>query len=167
MLKVELKSWVVLLLGVCLPLGGVHAKALQDFDGKPVSIEQYTGKGKWTIAMIWASDCLVCNKEASHYEQFHQQHKNNDAVMLGISIDGQANKKAAIEFVKEHKLHFPNIIGEPQDVADLFYDATGENWVGTPTFLIYSPAGKLTVQQIGAVPVSVIEEFLQQQTVNK
>jgi len=157
----------VLLLGLLIPFGSLHAKALQEFDGKPVSIEQYTGKGKWTIVMIWASDCLVCNKEASHYEQFHQKHKNNDAMMLGISLDGQANRNDARAFVKEHKLSFPNIIGEPQDVADLFYDATGENWVGTPTFLIYSPTGKLTVQQIGAVPVSVIEEFLQQQAAKK
>ena len=86
--------------------------------------------------------------------------------MLGISLDGLENKKAAQGFVKEHKLSFPNIIGAPQDVADLFYAATGENWVGTPTFLIYSPSGKLTVQQIGAVPISVIEAFLQQQTAN-
>jgi len=153
------------LLCLCLliPVMNLQAGVLQDFAGKPVSIEQYTGKGKWTIVMIWASDCLVCNKEASHYEQFHQKHKGLDAVMLGISMDGKTNKKSALGFVKEHKLTFPNIIGEPQTVADLFYDATGENWVGTPTFLIYSPAGKLTVQQVGAVPVAIIEEFLQQQ----
>lgn len=167
MLKVKNHYWFILLLGLLIPLGSLHAKAMQDFDGNVVSIEQYTGKGKWTIVMIWASDCLVCNKEATHYEQFHQQHKNNDAVMLGISMDGQANKNAARAFIKEHKLTFPNIIGEPQDVADLFYAATGENWVGTPTFLIYSPTGKLTVQQIGAVPVAVIEAFLQKQATNK
>lgn len=167
MLKVNNHYWSILLLGLLIPVGSLHAKALQDFDGKSVSIKHYTGKGKWTIVMLWASDCHICNKEAKHYEQFHQKHKNNDAMMLGISNDGQANKNAARDFVKEHKLTFPNIIGEPQDVADLFYDATGENWVGTPTFLIYSPTGKLTVQQIGAVPVAIIEEFLQKQAIKK
>ena len=44
-----------------------------------------------------------------------------------------------------------------------FYDLTGEHWAGTPSFLIYSPAGRLMVQQIGAVPVSLIEKFIQQQ----
>lgn len=159
--------WSVLLLSLFIPFGNLYAKSLQDFDGKPVSLEQFTGKGKWTIVMIWASYCHICNKEASHYEQFHQNHKNKDAVMLGVSMDGLANKPAALSFVKEHKLTFPNIIGEPQAVADLFYDATGENWVGTPTFLIYSPAGKLTVQEVGAVPVAIIEQFLQQQAANK
>ncbi len=167
MFKIDKMSRLILLLGVLLPLDALQAKPLVDFSGKPTSIEQFTGKGKWTVVMIWASDCLVCNKEAAHYDQFYLKHKDKDAVMLGISIDGQANKKAAEGFIKEHKLHFPNIIGEGQDVADLFYDATGENWVGTPTFLIYSPTGKLTVQQVGAVPVSVIEDFLQQQAVKK
>ena len=167
MFKIDKMSRTMLLLGVLLPLSGLQAKPLLDFSGKPSGIERYTGKGKWTVVMIWASDCLVCNKEASHYDQFYLKHKDRDADMLGISLDGQANKKAAEGFIKEHKLHFPNIIGEPQQVADLFYDATGENWVGTPTFLIYSPTGKLTVQQIGAVPVSMIEDFLQQQAATK
>ena len=161
------KSKLTIFLGLCLAVGAAYAKPMQGLDGKPTSIEQYTGKGKWTVVMIWASDCLICNKEARQYEQFHQQHKDKDAVVLGVSIDGQANKKAALGFIKQHDLHFTNIIGEPQDVADFFYDSTGEQWAGTPTFLIYSPTGKLTVQQIGAVPVTLLEEFLQQQAVKK
>lgn len=167
MSKIFNRGWYVLIIALLIPLQSLSAKPLQDFSGKPVAIEDFTGKGKWTIVMIWASDCLVCNKEAPHYDQFHLKHKDRDAVILGLSMDGQANKQAAKAFVTEHKLHFPNIIGEPQAVADLFYDATGENWVGTPTFLIYSPSGKLRVQQVGAVPVEVIEEFLQQQASKK
>lgn len=167
MTKLLRKSRYILLLGLLIPMQSLLAKPLMDFNGKPVGIEDYTGKGKWTVVMIWASDCHICNKEAPQYNQFHLKHKKHDAVMLGISMDGQTNKQAAADFVKEHKLRFPNIIGEPQAVADMFYDATGENWVGTPTFLVYSPTGKLTVQQIGAVPVPVIEEFLQQQAAKK
>ncbi len=167
MLKPALKSGFSLLLGLCLPLVAVNAKPMQDFNGKPVSIEQFTGQGKWTVVMIWASDCLICNKEARHYDAFHLKHKDKDATVLGVSMDGQANKKAAMGFIKEHNLRFPNIIGEPEDVAVFFYDSTGENWAGTPTFLIYSPEGKLTVQQIGAVPVPILEEFLQQQAAKK
>lgn len=167
MLRFKNIFWPVLLLVLVVSSGMLQAKPLTDFSGKPVTIEQYTGNGRWTIVMIWASDCLVCNKEARHYDRFHLKHRNRDAVVLGISMDGQANKKAAADFIREHELHFTNIIGEAQDVADLFYDATGENWVGTPTFLIYSPAGKLTVQQIGAVPVPLLEEFLSRQAVKK
>jgi peroxiredoxin len=159
------------MVGICLAyylsLGSAYAKPLTDFDGKPSSIEQYTGQGKWTIVMFWASDCLICNKEARHYDAFHLRHKDRDAFVLGVSLDGQANKKAAVKFIKEHDLHFQNIIGEAEDIAVFFYDSTGEQWAGTPTFLIYSPQGKLTVQQIGAVPVPLLEDFLKQQAVKK
>ena len=162
-----LKAALQLLLGICLTysisVANVFAKPMTDFNGKPSGIEQFTGKGKWTVVMFWASDCLICNKEAKHYDAFHERHKDKDAMVLGVSLDGQANKKAAIGFIKDHDLHFPNIIGEAEDIAVFFYDATGEQWAGTPTFLIYSPAGKLTVQQIGAVPVPMLEEFLKQQ----
>lgn len=154
---------MILLLGWMWPLVGVQAGPLIDFDAKPAALESYAGKGKWLVVMIWASDCLICNKEAKEYERFHQQHQNRDATVLGITMDGRANRAAAEAFIKEHKLNFTNLLGEPEDVATMFYDLTGENWAGTPTFLIYSPAGKLTVQQIGAVPVSMIEEFIQKQ----
>lgn len=152
-----------LLLIFCFSVTGAIAKPMLTMDGKETSIESYTGKGKWTIVMFWASDCLICNKEAKHYDEFHAIHKDKDAVVLGVSMDGRANKKAAQGFIKEHGLRFPNIIGEAEDVAVFFYDNTGEQWAGTPTFLIYSPSGKLTVQQVGAVPVPLLEEFLQQQ----
>ena len=166
-----LKPAFKLLSGLCLTLylatGNVYAKPVMDFNDKPSSIEQFTGKGKWTVVMFWASDCLICNKEARHYDAFHLKHKDKDATVLGVSLDGKANKKAAAGFIKEHDLHFPNVIGEAEDIAVFFYDATGEHWAGTPTFLIYSPEGKLIVQQVGAVPVPLIEEFMKQQAAKK
>lgn len=167
MSKGLLKIILAVFLAMSWPFSHVFAKPLQDFNGKSASIEQYTGKGKWTVVMFWASDCLICNKEARHYDAFHKKHKDSDATVLGVSLDGQANKKAALGFIKEHELHFPNLIGEAEDIAVFFYDSTGEHWTGTPTFLIYSPTGKLTVQQVGAVPVPILEEFLKQQAAAK
>lgn len=167
MTKLTLSIMVAIWLIISLPVSTVMAKPLAGFDGKPASIEQYTGKGKWTVVMFWASDCLICNKEARHYDAFHAKHKAKDAIVLGVSLDGQVGKKAARAFIKEHDLHFPNLIGEAEDIAVFFYDSTGEHWAGTPTILIYSPAGKLTVQQAGAVPVPMLEEFLRQQAKKK
>lgn len=168
MLKALFKTIpVTVLLVTSLPWANVVAAPLADFNGKPAKIEQYTGKGKWTIVMFWASDCLICNKEARDYDAFHMKHKDRDAVMLGVSLDGKANKKAAQGFIKEHDLHFPNLIGEAEDIAVFYHDSTGEHWAGTPTLLFYSPEGKLTVYQAGAVPVPLLEEFLKQQAAKK
>lgn len=137
------------------------AAPLQDFSGKPQSIENFAGQDKWLVVMIWASDCHVCNVEAEQYIQFHEQHKSKNAHVLGISIDGQTKKVDAEAFIKRHHTTFPNLIGEPFEVAQWFVDLTGADWVGTPTFLIYNPKGELVIQQAGAVPVNLIEDFIQ------
>ena len=140
------------------------ATVLQDFDGRPRSLQEFTGQGKWTVVMIWAHDCHVCNEEVESYEDFHRRHQGTDATVLGISMDGQERKKQARAFIRRHRLTFPNLIGEPEAVAGLFTELTGVQWVGTPTFLIYSPAGQLVAQQIGAVPVQMVEEFIREQS---
>ena len=139
------------------------ASALYELNGKPSSIEKYTGKGKWLVVMFWSSDCHICNKEAHQYVDFHFAHSDEDASVLGISLDGLKNKVLANGFIKKHKVNFPNLIGEPEAVADMFTQLTGVLWAGTPTFLIYSPKGELVVQQIGAVPTELIENFISSQ----
>lgn len=139
------------------------ASALYDLSGKPASIDEFSGHGKWLVVMFWASDCHVCNKEAHQYNDFHFVHSDNDATVLGVSLDGTANKALAEGFIKKHKLNFPNLIGEPEDVADMFTELTGVLWRGTPTFLIYSPKGQLMIQQIGAVPAEMIEAYMESQ----
>ena len=157
--------FTLLLSLLLLPVMAVQAATLNDFNGKPHSLDEYTGKGKWLVVMIWASDCHVCNKEAHSYVDFHFVHADEDAQVLGISADGQARKKQAQAFIERHKVNFPNLIGEPEQVASLFTELTGAPWFGTPTFLIYGPDGELKAQQVGAVPTEMIEDFMQRSAV--
>lgn len=135
-------------------------KGFEDFTGKPQTLESYTGKGKWLVVMMWASDCHVCNHEAHQYVDFHMIHSDNDATVLGISLDGDSRKKEAEEFIKKHSVDFPNLIAEPQHVSKMYQELTGEFFAGTPTFLIYSPEGELKAAQAGAVPTTLIEDFI-------
>lgn len=149
-----------LLLACLIPGLAVGETPLKDFEGEPRTIEEFTGEGKWTVVKIWASDCHVCNREAHNYVDFHFVHSDQDARMLGISIDGWAGKTDAEAFIQRHKINFPNLIGNADAVADWFVQQTGARWAGTPTFLIYGPEGELKAQQIGAVPVELIEDFI-------
>ncbi len=157
-------SWLALSVVLFTAGGNVMADPLQDFSGKPQNVKDFTAQGKWLVVMLWASDCHVCNVEARHYEQFYEQYKNKNASLLGISLDGQAKKVEAEKFIQRHAVTFPNLIGEPQAVAQWFVDLTGADWVGTPTFLIYNPKGELVIQQVGAVPVNMIEDFIRKQS---
>ena len=134
--------------------------ALTDFDGQPRSITDYTGDGRWLVVMIWAHDCHVCNQEAENYAQFHVEREDTDARVLGVSMDGEANKAAARGFIERHDLPFPNLIGELPIVAMQFQALTGESFRGTPSLLLYGPDGKLRAAQAGAVPVSSIDAYI-------
>lgn len=151
--------WVMLALA--LMVGPVSAASfLKGFDGTIHTLDEYTGQGKWAVVMIWASDCHACNAEAKEYVKFHKAHKDKDAFMLGISMDGREKKDEAVKFIDRHGVSFENLIEEPENVARMYTDLTGRPWVGTPTFLLFSPGGELKAAQVGAVPTNIIESFI-------
>jgi peroxiredoxin len=159
-------SWMaVILLASLVSAGSAWAAAeLKDFNGKQSSIADYAGKGKWLVVMLWASDCMVCNQEIGNYTAFQTKHAGKDAVMLGVSIDGDEKMKDARDFMSRHKVNFPSLIGEPQQVASLYQELTGTEWRGTPTFMVYNPKGELIGAQTGAVPTEVIESFIDRES---
>lgn len=162
-MKLKVGTCLLLTLLVAGPLPATSYSAEPPFwdrKGQAGTIEQYTGKGKWLVVMIWASDCHVCDQEAQSYLEFHKRHRNSDASVLGISMDGKEKQKAALAFMDRHQLTFPNLIGEPETVAQMYMERTGMRWIGTPTFLVYAPDGKLLAQQAGAAPASLIEDFI-------
>ncbi|WP_455210067.1 TlpA family protein disulfide reductase, partial [Kaarinaea lacus] len=89
--------------------------------------------------------------------------------ILGVSLDGDEKKADAQNFLSRHKVNFPSLIGEPEVVAGLYQNLTGSEWVGTPTFLVYTPKGELIGAQVGAIPPATIESFIvrESQAANK
>jgi thiol-disulfide isomerase/thioredoxin len=142
---------------VCANPAALEAR---DFQGNPHSVDAYLGQGKWVVLMIWASDCHICNEETPALNAFHEAHKNIDAIVLGLTLDGQARKAQAQAFVDKHTVSFDNLIAEPPSVMAFYTRRTARRWVGTPTFLVYAPDGKLAAQQVGAVEPQVITTFM-------
>jgi len=131
---------------------------LQDFDGNKVSVSKYIGHGKWTLVMIWAHDCPVCNQEAQNISFFHEDHKKRDATVLGVSIDGKAGVALARGFVDRHLIDFPNLIADLGD--DDLQAFGGGDLVGTPTFYLYSPQGELKGKSIGPISIPALEDLI-------
>lgn len=131
---------------------------LSDLSGNPHSLGQYIGQGQWTVVVIWAEDCEICNAEINTFDFFHEEHSQKDARVLGVSIDGKDKIKLARDFVKRHDLSFPNLIIEPEMSEIVKFG--GGNFVGTPTIYIYTPGGEIVAAQAGAVPMHIIEDFI-------
>ncbi len=159
---------IKLLIGFMLLISAavVHASSLTDMDGNPASIADYSGKGKWLVVMFWASDCHICNKEAHQYVDLQERNNDNGNIqILGITTDGLENKDASLAYINEHKLNFPNLTGTLEAISGIYYDQIGEHLMGTPTFLIYNPEGKIRAAQGGAVPATSIENFIENNSI--
>lgn len=130
--------------------------------GQPESIEDHHEDGKWLVVMLWASDCIICNKEAHEYVDFHLRHQEQDAIVLGISLDGQDRIQDARKFVIKHNVIFNNLLVEWDSFTEYYERLTQSPWIGTPSFLIFGPDGELEAKQTGAVPPNIIEMFLEQ-----
>jgi len=141
---------------------GSSDSGFKDLDANARKLEDYIGQGKWTIVMIWASDCHVCNEEVHHYVGFHNKHKDKDANVLGLSGDGWSGRAAAKGFIDRHNVSFPNLIAAGPTIVALFEKITNEQLPGTPAFLVFDPKGKIAAKQIGPVEVEIIESFIAQ-----
>jgi peroxiredoxin len=151
-------------IAVCLGLFATAQAAGNDgflnFDGQEASVEAHIGKGDWLVVMMWAQGCHVCNAEVEGYAQLHEAYAGEGASVLGISIDGLADKEKARDFIQRHDVPFPNLIAEPEVAMRWYAAQTGSRFLGTPTILIYGPDGDLQAAQAGAVAPEVIEKFI-------
>ncbi|MDH5649029.1 MAG: TlpA family protein disulfide reductase [Gammaproteobacteria bacterium] len=131
---------------------------LKDFAGKTRNVNEYVGQGKWTVITVWAHDCHICNQEIHHMVFFHDAHKNKDAVVLGVTVDGWTKRKLAKGFMEEHGLNFVNLIAEPEQSVLMKFG--GGPFFGTPTYYVYAPDGELMAKNVGPVAQEDIEKFI-------
>lgn len=155
-------KWLAGLLLMLAPLWASAASpdiVLKGLDGAARNVNEFIGKGQWTVVAIWHSDCPICKRDIHEMAFFHDAHKKaKDAIVLGVSVDGYANKAKAQRFVDEHSLDFTNLIAEPDQIARF----GAGRLVGTPTFYIYSPQGELAAKQVGPISQEAIEQFIKQ-----
>jgi len=142
-------------------------EVLYDFEGRPHALEEHLGKGKWLVVTVWASDCAICEREIPELVAFHNAHRDKDATVLGISVDGPARKAEALVFIQRHQVSFPNLLDYGRAFKAIYLRATGRPWFGgTPMNLVYAPDGKLAARRIGPLAKAEIEAFIEKETKN-
>lgn len=137
-----------------------HHLVLQDMSGESHLLHEYMHKNKWLVVMVWQSDCHVCNQEVEDYNAWYEKNKSGNSTVLGISTDGWENKEAAQEFLDKHKVTFPSVLVSYDILNDYYRKNTGKFFIGTPSFLVYSPAGELMAAEVGAVPTDVLDKYI-------
>lgn len=159
MLPIKAASFIAFL--ACLALFTPPASALTDMHGKTASLETLVGQGKWTVVEVWASDCRACRGSIHHTVDFETA--NPDVDVIGISLDGADGKANAEKFIDEFGLDFPNLLSNASEIDQYLYSTAKESFIGTPTFMLYNPQGKLLAVQPGVVTEEELGAFIHKQ----
>ena len=154
---------VLLVFFPVLALAAPEREMLLNLEGQPHTLDEYTGRGKWLVVTVWASDCAVCNREIHELKAFHQAHRETDASVLGISVDGLGGRQNALAFIKRHGVNFPNLLDDGSAFKAIYLRATARPWFGgTPMNLVYAPSGELLARRIGPLGKAELDAFIKQ-----
>ena len=152
------KRFVLLSFLLLSTLASQTASAFTDVNGKLDTISNHIGKDKWTIVEVWESNCAACRTHMPDMVKFDGKLKN--ARILGVSLDGQKGIENAEEFIMEYDIKFPTIITNYVEMNIWMKRSIGESLMGTPTFILFDPKGKLVAAQPGIVSVASLEKFI-------
>ncbi|MCU7881994.1 MAG: TlpA family protein disulfide reductase [Candidatus Thiodiazotropha sp. (ex Lucinoma aequizonata)] len=124
---------------------------LQGLDGKNYRLSDY--RGKWVLVNYWATWCPPCREELPELEVFHNNHKDNDAVVLGVAME-RIDMPSLKAFVDEQFLSYPILLTKPTARTEL------GRVPGLPTSFLVNPEGKLVARQVGPVTLEDLEGFI-------
>lgn len=125
--------------------------SLPDMSGKTHSLEDY--RGKWVIVNYWATWCPPCQEEIPDLVDFHDKHKDSDAVVLGINYEDVSAEQLA-SFVDSFLISYPVLRSEPVAVTPLGAIP------GLPTTYIIAPDGSPVARQVGPVTRKQLEDYI-------
>ncbi|MFK7816866.1 MAG: TlpA family protein disulfide reductase [Gammaproteobacteria bacterium] len=133
---------------------------VRTLEGKFTTLSQHFEKDKWTLVMLWTTNCGICQREYPIMSEFHDKHKDTTAKVIGVSLDGYSNLDTITEHINDMPMTFDNLIGEIAVVAFNYESATEESLRGTPTFLMFNPEGQLVGHNPGPVKPEALEKFI-------
>ena len=140
---------------------------LEGLDGNQHAVSEYIGKGKWTVLNIWGTQCPPCRDEMPDLVQFHDAHKESDAIVVGIAIDfpsyGYAKKKEVIQFAEDFMIDFTLLLSDSSITERLGLGVLQ----GLPTTYMYTPEGKVVGMQVGGISRDILEKFIKKHNKNK
>ena len=134
--------------------------SLYSIDDSKHKLSEYIGHGKWVVLNIWGTRCPPCREEMPELVSFHDGHKDDDAIVLGIAIDfpsyGYANKNEVISFADDYLIDFPILLSDSSITEKIGLGRLE----GLPTTYLINPAGDIVGMQVGGVTQKILEDFI-------
>jgi thiol-disulfide isomerase/thioredoxin len=130
--------------------------SLKDLDGNLHTLAEH--RGKWVVVNFWATTCPPCIKEMPELSDFHDRHKDDDAVVLGVNFE-DIRLSWMRRFLDSVDVTYP-ILPWGTSPATPFGLI-----VALPTTYIVSPSGTSVARYTGQLTAADIEAYIEGQTV--
>ncbi len=124
---------------------------LKDLDGKVHKLSDY--RGKWIVVNYWATWCPPCRHEIPDLVDFHNKHKESDAVVLGVNHE-YATLKELKNFKKKYKMSYPVLQATPRTPS------IDREIRGLPTTYLVNPEGQIVAVQSGPISAGMLEGYI-------
>lgn len=149
----QLRSLFFICLGLCtLSVAAEPVDfSLPGLDGKTYSLSDF--RGKWVLVNYWATWCPPCLEELPELEVFHNNHKDLDAVVIGVDME-RIKEERLRKFLDNQFISYPILMSKPVARSEL------GKIPGLPTSFLVNPAGEVVARQVGPVTASDIEKFI-------
>ena len=128
--------------------------SLPDLKGEQHKLSEF--RGKWVLVNYWATWCPPCLDEIPELVEFHEAHKDKNAVVIGVNFEEIGMEKLK-SFVDDYFMSYPILQMKPGPTSDLGFIE------GLPTSFLVSPKGELLAKQTGPVSAKMIEDFISEQ----
>lgn len=126
--------------------------SLKDFQGNTHTAKQY--RGKWIVVNYWGIFCGPCLREMPELSIFHNEHKEHDAVVLGINQE-DLSVDVLTRFADKMEIDFP-LLKVPFEQETPFGQVTV-----LPTTFMINPKGELVAKQQGPITGKSLEDYIQ------
>lgn len=127
-------------------------------EGEEKSVYDLLGK-ELTFVSFWATWCPPCKQEQPALERIYNQYKDKGVNVIGINVEGKAEKDKIEGFLKENNITFPILIDKDNILSQQLMIT------GIPALFIIDNSGKILEVHIGFNPqsekeyIGIIEKY--------
>ena len=125
--------------------------SLPDVAGQEHRLSDY--RGKWVVINFWATWCGPCMVEIPELMRFHERHKDDDAVVIGVNFE-EIETPDLVKFIDEMGINY--LVVRAGDAPILPF----EPLKGLPSTFFVDPHGEYVASHVGPVTGAAIDDFL-------